>query len=72
MTIGRYGDTTTECFERLRSCRDRVLKSVELPDEVVEDFELSMGMSGDFESAIACGSTSIRVGSKIFGAREYK
>jgi pyridoxal phosphate enzyme (YggS family) len=29
----------------------------------------SMGMSGDFEAAIACGATHIRVGSAIFGAR---
>jgi len=33
--------------------------------------ELSMGMSGDFELAIDCGSTNVRVGSSIFGAREY-
>ena len=30
---------------------------------------LSMGMSGDFESAIALGATHVRVGSAIFGAR---
>ena len=32
---------------------------------------LSMGMSDDFESAIRCGSTMIRVGTAIFGARNY-
>ncbi len=32
--------------------------------------ELSMGMSGDFEDAIAFGATSIRVGSAIFGMRD--
>lgn len=32
---------------------------------------LSMGMSGDFEDAIACGSTMIRVGTAIFGSRPY-
>ena len=32
---------------------------------------LSMGMSGDFESAIAQGATHIRVGSAIFGPRDY-
>ena len=32
---------------------------------------LSMGMSGDFESAIALGATHIRVGSAIFGERVY-
>lgn len=32
---------------------------------------LSMGMSGDFEDAIACGSTMIRLGTAIFGPRKY-
>lgn len=32
---------------------------------------LSMGMSGDFEAAIAHGTTHVRVGSAIFGARNY-
>lgn len=32
---------------------------------------LSMGMSGDLELAIACGSTEIRIGTDIFGARDY-
>jgi hypothetical protein len=33
--------------------------------------ELSMGMSGDFETAVAQGATSVRVGSAIFGDRIY-
>lgn len=32
---------------------------------------LSMGMSDDFPLAIECGATSVRIGSKIFGRREY-
>ena len=32
--------------------------------------ELSMGMSGDYETAIRCGATHVRVGSAIFGARQ--
>ena len=31
--------------------------------------QLSMGMSGDFEQAIACGATSVRIGTAIFGGR---
>jgi pyridoxal phosphate enzyme (YggS family) len=31
--------------------------------------KLSMGMSGDFETAIACGATSVRIGSALFGER---
>ena len=33
---------------------------------------LSMGMSGDYIDAIRCGSTMIRVGTAIFGARDYR
>jgi uncharacterized pyridoxal phosphate-containing UPF0001 family protein len=37
-----------------------------------ETLELSMGMSGDYEIAVAMGSTNVRVGSKIFGERMKK
>jgi len=30
-----------------------------------------MGMSGDYELAIECGSNMVRIGSNIFGARHY-
>ena len=33
--------------------------------------ELSMGMSGDYRIAIECGSTMVRIGTTIFGARNY-
>ena len=32
---------------------------------------VSMGMSGDFETAIALGATHVRVGSALFGERNY-
>ena len=32
---------------------------------------LSMGMSGDYEDAVRCGATIVRVGTAIFGARHY-
>ena len=32
---------------------------------------LSMGMSGDYEAAIECGSNMVRVGSALFGKRNY-
>ena len=44
----------------------------ELKPAFSEAFDtLSMGMSDDYPIAIACGSTSVRVGSLIFGARDY-
>jgi uncharacterized pyridoxal phosphate-containing UPF0001 family protein len=71
MTIGRLGDVSPECFQALSQCRDSVLAAnidnLPPPDQ----FELSMGMSGDFELAIAMGSTNGRIGSTIFGEREY-
>ena len=39
-------------------------------DNVSMDF-LSMGMSGDYTEAVACGANLVRVGSAIFGARDY-
>jgi pyridoxal phosphate enzyme (YggS family) len=55
------------CFATLRQWRDRL---VELGHEQVQG--LSMGMSGDFELAIQEGSTEVRVGSALFGARNYR
>ena len=45
------------------------MKHVDLPEETQKNFQMSMGMSGDFPLAIKCGSTNVRVGSSIFGAR---
>jgi pyridoxal phosphate enzyme (YggS family) len=52
-------------FNKLKTTFDR-LKTTHPKLEI-----LSMGMSGDFPLAIDCGSTMIRVGSRIFGARNY-
>jgi len=69
MTIGQPDYTSRpENFECLSRCRDEVAMALGLAPG---DLELSMGMSGDFERAIEMGSTNVRVGSTIFGAREY-
>ena len=54
-----------ETFANLRELRDRLASSFKVPLS-----ELSMGMSGDLESAIKAGSTQVRVGTALFGARE--
>ncbi|MDO4988466.1 MAG: YggS family pyridoxal phosphate-dependent enzyme [Synergistes sp.] len=69
MTVARNTDDERELrntFAALRILRDRLKASsgLELP-------ELSMGMSGDFETAIEEGSTMVRIGSAIFGPRNY-
>jgi pyridoxal phosphate enzyme (YggS family) len=66
MTIGAPGDT--ECLDSLVECRDKVAKALDMSPK---DLEVSMGMSGDYETAIQKGSTNVRVGSTIFGARDY-
>ena len=71
MTIGRLGDVSPECFQCLASCRDSVLAAAIQGVPGADEFELSMGMSGDFELAIQWGSTNVRVGSTIFGDRDY-
>lgn len=55
-------------FRELKKLSD-VLSSEKIPGISME--ELSMGMSGDFEVAIEEGATLVRVGSAIFGERNY-
>ena len=57
-----------EEFQLLKQTFDTLkpLESFNFKPEII-----SMGMSGDYQLAIACGSTMIRVGSSIFGERNY-
>ncbi len=57
-------------FRGLKQFFDR-MKATVPQTERCQLKELSMGMSGDYEAALQEGSTLIRVGSAIFGAREY-
>eukprot|EP00760_Papus_ankaliazontas_P031494 PhM_4_TR5309/c0_g1_i1/m.58046/K06997/yggS, PROSC; PLP dependent protein len=71
MTIGMPDYTSRpENFACLLKCRDEVAAEIGLAD--VCQLELSMGMSGDYLAAVEMGSTSVRVGSAIFGARAKK
>ena len=67
MTMPPYSDdpeASRPQFEALRDLRTRLVQELGLPLPV-----LSMGMSGDFEVAISCGATHVRVGTAIFGSR---
>ncbi|RZG03957.1 YggS family pyridoxal phosphate-dependent enzyme [Pseudoalteromonas sp. CO348] len=51
-------------FQQMRACFDR------LKDQYQQLDTLSMGMSGDLDTAIAAGSTMVRIGTDIFGKRQ--
>jgi pyridoxal phosphate enzyme (YggS family) len=57
-------EASRPAFTALAQLRDRLRDDLSLPLPV-----LSMGMSGDFAVAIACGATHVRIGTAIFGAR---
>jgi len=76
MTIGAIArskattpETENEDFVCLRDVRDKVTEGLGWEQGKLE---LSMGMSADFEGAIAMGSDEVRVGSDIFGERPAK
>jgi len=58
-------DVARRSFARLRGIRDRLAAEAGAPLR-----ELSMGMTGDLEAAVAEGSTIVRVGTALFGARD--
>lgn len=71
MTIGRLGGWPDDRqpnrdFSRLYDLRGSIAHKLGLDPMTLE---LSMGMSSDFEEAVRMGSTSVRVGSLIFGER---
>lgn len=56
-------------FKHLKTIFDRVATR----NDAINRFSiLSMGMSGDYQLAISCGSTMVRIGSSIFGTRNYQ
>ncbi|GAB3716693.1 YggS family pyridoxal phosphate-dependent enzyme [Spirosoma flavus] len=71
MTIGVFSaeaEQVRPCFRLLRQIQQQALE-LALPGA---DFStLSMGMSGDFETAIEEGATLVRVGTAVFGQRLY-
>lgn len=69
MTIGLFSSETEKvrkCFQLLKSIQRKAI-ALNIPN--VEMKELSMGMSGDLETAIEEGATIVRVGTAIFGKR---
>ncbi len=71
MTIGLFSAETEKvrsCFRLLKNIQQQIV-ALKIPH--VEMKELSMGMSGDLETAIEEGATIVRVGTAVFGKRIY-
>ncbi|XP_068827221.1 pyridoxal phosphate homeostasis protein isoform X4 [Capricornis sumatraensis] len=72
MTIGSFGHDLSQGpnpdFQVLLSLREELCRKL---GSAPEQVELSMGMSVDFQHAIEVGSTNVRIGSTIFGERDY-
>jgi pyridoxal phosphate enzyme (YggS family) len=69
MTLAVFSDDADlvgACFARMRDLQARLQDTDDRPERWGE---LSMGMSGDYELAIAYGATTVRVGQAIFGDR---
>ncbi len=71
MTIGpgwaiQDPEASRPCFRLIREIRDELAQEFDRPFPI-----LSMGMTSDFEVAIEEGANVIRVGTAIFGPREY-
>ena len=68
MTVAPFDEnpeTARACFRRLRILREELARQ----HPRLNLHEVSMGMSGDFEIAIEEGSTLVRIGTALFGAR---
>ncbi len=71
MGMATFTDDKAQIQKEFTSLKETFneLKAIEAPNCKLET--ISMGMSGDYKLAIDCGSTMIRVGSSIFGERNY-
>ena len=71
MTIGVFSadaQKVRKCFQTLKQIQHQLI-ALQIPN--VQMQELSMGMSGDLETAIEEGATIVRIGTAIFGQRIY-
>lgn len=69
ISVKSYGQSENkELFLKLKSLSEKIEK-VKVDNVFMK--ELSMGMSGDFKEAIEAGTTIVRIGSSIFGERNY-
>ena len=71
MCIAPFAENPGDAAKYFRAVKEIYDRYTDAPREGLDFKYLSMGMSNDFETAIAEGSNLIRIGTAIFGARNY-
>lgn len=74
MTSAPLTDTPSDnekYFTKLKNLYDKIKNENDSKNNNIKFDTLSMGMTNDFREAIKCGSTEIRIGTAIFGERNY-
>lgn len=71
MCIPPISDNEDELSLYFNKMKKLLVDNVDKKLDNIDNYILSMGMSGDYEVAMNAGSTMIRVGSALFGARNY-
>ncbi|MBQ2754011.1 MAG: YggS family pyridoxal phosphate-dependent enzyme [Clostridia bacterium] len=71
MTIGSAFMTEYELEKMFEKCNNIFVDKKQKKYDNIDMEYLSMGMSGDYMTAIRCGSNMVRIGSGIFGPRNY-
>jgi uncharacterized pyridoxal phosphate-containing UPF0001 family protein len=71
MGMASFSDNTSLVQNEFKNLHTSFLKYQQVNYPQVQLSILSMGMSGDYQMAIENGSTMVRIGSLLFGARNY-
>ncbi|MCI1779596.1 MAG: YggS family pyridoxal phosphate-dependent enzyme [Bacteroidales bacterium] len=72
MGMASFVDDSERIKMEFSALKDLFDKIRETYSELFPSFDiLSMGMTGDYKIAVACGSNMVRIGTKIFGPRNY-
>ena len=71
MTVAPIVAEKAETLQFMRKMQEIYIDTAHKNYDNIKMEYLSMGMSGDFREAIACGANIVRIGTAIFGARDY-
>ncbi len=71
MTVAPIVEEKSETYAFMKKMQEIYIDTGRKNYDNIKMEYLSMGMSGDFREAIACGANIVRIGTAIFGARDY-